>query len=72
MEEELKELKPCPFCGDEANMWCRGTRHGYMIIVKCDLCGAQTKAFWSDTDAADDDWNNQACKMAAKAWNRRA
>lgn len=56
----MEELKPCPFCGEEANLsknscgsWDIGCTNG-----KCDMCA---RSFGFDTK-----------ETAIKAWNTRA
>lgn len=55
-------LKPCPFCGGEAELHC--DLDIYAVI--CSKCGA-----WGATV---DDWHegDNAAKDAIAAWNRRA
>ena len=75
------ELKPCPFCGGEAEM-----RNDGLILdglstfyttwrIKCITCGASVKAqrgtfsFEKDGKLIE---TNDAKYMIATAWNRRA
>lgn len=57
-----KELKPCPFCGGEANTYPvvvgRHLDHT-LFSVSCKKCGCGTKRF---------DW----IREAIAAWNKRA
>lgn len=57
----MDELKPCPFCGGEADVKIV-TRHikNNLIVIKCDLCGASTKTF-----------SDKKPEKACMAWNRR-
>lgn len=69
----MKKLKPCPFCGGEANMLScdkTGSYVSYGIgiymgremthkIVRCEKCGIRTKHYATS-------------KGAFNAWNRRA
>ena len=50
-------IKRCPFCKGNAriNEW----KGGITVEVRCDSCGAKTKPFYMDKEAA------------IKAWNRR-
>lgn len=67
-----KKLKKCPFCGSrEVYLNSKWARYGYMVFVKCDICGGQTRVFNSHTNPDDDDWENAQCKQAMAAWNRR-
>lgn len=46
---------------------------GYFVFVKCDICGAQGKAFisFSNPDSAAVQWENPPCINAVEAWNMR-
>ena len=73
----MADLKPCPFCGGEADIWIKSqNRHpfvGSYILVKCDVCGACTKTFYNLNDIPEDDsWTHwETAERAIKAWNRR-
>ena len=71
MKNEL--LKPCPHCGGKAFLNSNYSRRAqmYFVFVKCDICGAQGKAYRSYIDPSDTNWTNQACMDAAAAWNMR-
>lgn len=58
----MERLKPCPFCGGNAD-FVQVTRHidNNRVVVKCDMCGASTKAF-----------SDKHPEKAFIAWNRRA
>lgn len=62
----MSELKPCPFCGGEAEVKKStfGNSQGYARIV-CKSCLASTKNFNMSLDYC-------AVYEAIKAWNRRA
>lgn len=66
-------LKPCPFCGSKDIrpdiVHIKGTVK-FMSLIKCDCCGAQTKAFaFKDMD----DWEmERALDKTIAAWQRRA
>ena len=53
------ELKPCPFCGGEAEI-ISGASNRQVFFVTCDTCGAETP------------WIARTKAEAAEAWNRRA
>lgn len=60
------ELKPCPFCGDEAprhlqrkGYGSRGTDYEIEYAIECEICGCRTKWF-------------SRLLFAIRAWNRRA
>ena len=42
-----------------------------MIFAQCDFCGSRGRIFSSYTDAAEDNWQNDACVKATNAWNKR-
>lgn len=72
-------LKPCPFCGsDEIVCYWRAAKYGRAIyFVKCEGCGAETRAFALRTDVdelkgREDEWTNSAAFNAVESWNRRA
>ena len=62
----MSELKPCPFCGGIARIYCReGVR------VKCTKCGCETP---TRNDSPGEWWENgktNALEMVIKEWNRR-
>jgi len=58
----MSDLKPCPFCGGEANLVGYGLT-GVMKVVQCSDCGARTRAF---------DPKIKRGENAIDAWNRRA
>lgn len=41
-----RTLKPCPFCGGEADYVQRRSNNGntWFVFAKCSICGAQSKA----------------------------
>lgn len=68
---KLKNIKKCPFCGGDGELIQRyNTRYGnYFVFVSCNLCNAQSKAFNSDIDVSESNWESKACEKAIKAWN---
>lgn len=66
-------IKSCPHCGGAA--WLNSNYsykcRTYFVFVKCDICGAQGKAYNSKEEPAAADWDNQPCKDAIAAWNMR-
>ena len=54
-----EELKPCPFCGDEARIVLDRGRNA--VGVECSKCTAQQPPSW---DVASEEW-------AVRAWNTR-
>lgn len=72
MEEKLK---PCPFCGDEAQLWRNWNRRSkvWFYYCKCELCGAQSTTITSsDPGISEPDWKGSDALRARRAWNRRA
>jgi len=71
METEKATLKPCPFCGGEAEVHGTGY-HGpadcYDVEVRCSVCDASGPEFIVDQD---DDNEQSAVSDATSAWNRR-
>ena len=65
-------IKPCPHCNgnayltqsysDRSNTW--------YVFVKCNICGAQSKAFKSEEEPATD-WTSENCQDAVTIWNMR-
>ena len=67
------KIKTCPHCGGTA---CLNSNYSYktrtyFVFVKCDICGAQGKAYNSPEEPAALEWNNQPCTDAINAWNMR-
>lgn len=55
-----EKLKPCPFCGGEANL---KDTSGF-IVVKCGSCGAESGMVKISAEYCAND-------KAAESWNRR-
>jgi len=54
---EVIELKPCPFCGGDAEVQRRGTNRVSMIIGCTDCsCTLETGETWIDENSQ---WNNR-------------
>jgi transcription elongation factor Elf1 len=72
---EIMTILSCPHCGGSsylhANYSHKIKNGGYFVFVKCDICGAQGKAYTCVQDPVADEWDNQACRDAVAAWNMR-
>ena len=68
-----EELKPCPFCGEEAKIRAVNKSYGFTIWCQCE-CGARTQGYCPNTDHEVTTMSNiEQCKnKAMEAWNRRA
>lgn len=69
----MDNISPCPHCGGRAYLISSYSRrcNGFFVSVKCDKCGAQSRARWSETDPAELDWNTKESSNAVSAWNMR-
>lgn len=73
------ELKRCPFCGGEADVWWEAGRgkwsDRFFYKVKCNMCGVEGKAFAffhdGDLSGTNEEWNNNAYRSAVAFWNSR-
>lgn len=67
------EYKKCPFCGGEATLYQNYSRkyRTYFVLMKCEFCGSQGKSFSSENAPSDENWENDACRLAEKVWNTR-
>lgn len=59
----MAELKPCPFCGGEAESYIGN----YLAWVMCSKCKTGTKLIQYEAENRED-----AEQKAAENWNRRA
>ena len=67
----MELMRKCPFCGGEPTLYAKGSRHGYMVYVKCDSCSAQSGVKTSQTDPKDNGWETDVCQAVIGNWNRR-
>lgn len=69
----MSNLKPCPFCGGEAEL-CYGpglgtdSCRGYTLLASCNECGAKSPGLWQEKKPEP---NDQSWKDAADEWNGR-
>lgn len=75
------DLKPCPFCGGEAEMKMGNVYCDKCYFVKCTICRCKTQfviidhpniTYTGDLDESTRYTSVQAAKIAADLWNRRA
>lgn len=73
MNADKNELKKCPFCGNEADLWYRSTQYGYIGYAECSVCSAKSRAFSvKNPDKCKDGWDQLGFTRAIDAWNRRS
>lgn len=65
------ELKSCPFCGGEADVWVKYGRYGWFAVCECSVCSASGKTFSIGKDCPEEWEETNAAVRAKKAWNRR-
>lgn len=70
---DMLEISACPHCGGAADIHQNysAKSKSYFVFVHCRVCGAQGKIYGSKTDATTEEWANDACIDAIKAWNMR-
>ena len=75
----MEELKQCPFCGGDADLFYKVCSYKMMktgktvfkIRVRCTVCGSRGRAYHSDVNPEENGWTSQECTAAARAWNLR-
>ena len=68
----MLELKPCPFCGSEANLYYVEGKRYYFVLCECEVCGAKTKSFLIGREIDEKTWfETLPAHRAIEAWNRR-
>ncbi len=60
-----QELKPCPFCGGEAELMTGNVRGKRYAWCECLQCGVATLGYYNGTE-------DERIKQARDMWNRRA
>lgn len=70
-------IKPCPFCGSEANVYSNYNHRSncYFVYCKCSMCNAQSGGVYHSKctqDMTDEEfWTTPAVFEAIKKWNTR-
>jgi len=65
---DSSELKPCPFCGAEAEIVRAGDEYEMVVAVNCTECSAHVR---ETDDSIDRDFDRLEAQAVA-AWNKRA
>ena len=52
------KIKPCPFCGGEAELWNNNIEEYKLYAVQCKNCGMVTP-YWFDDELAVEQWNRR-------------
>ncbi|MCR5228445.1 MAG: DnaD domain protein [Eubacterium sp.] len=67
------EIKRCPFCGATASLSANYSNRfeTWFINVMCEECGSQGKTYTSNDHPENYNWDNDSCKNAINAWNKR-
>ena len=60
----MSNLKPCPFCGGEAEVIFDGDGEMSAVAVKCKDCGIRTIHYLDDTRKAIVAWNRRTERIA--------
>lgn len=73
VESTFEGIRPCPFCGQEADLVFDGGefRGGY-IKVRCFTCGAQSKGVWFRGEMTAPLEDLEEGVKALRQWNSRA
>lgn len=67
----MGEMKPCPFCGHEADLYTNRGKNGYFVYCKCSFCFAQGKTYLLGPKRLDEWENTVPAQRAIDAWNMR-
>lgn len=69
---QLAEIKPCPFCGEDASLkWVMDDKFGKSIRVSCSRDGECPSPSW--TEACEDHISDADCLVSvSNFWNTRA
>ena len=68
----MEDIKTCPHCGGESDLYYQGGRHGYFCWVECSSCGCKSRSF-SLGVSVPENWDETIpAERAVSVWNRRA
>lgn len=69
----MDKIKTCPHCGGSASLLSNynTARNTYYVFVRCDVCGAQGRLYYSKEDPRTADGEVYPCRGAVSAWNMR-
>lgn len=67
------DIKTCPHCGGNGGLVQSYNYKSktFFVCVKCEVCGAQGRAYKCESEPAADGWESQPCQYAVNAWNLR-
>lgn len=67
------EMKTCPHCGGAGILRSVFSQqhNNYSVFVKCSVCGAMGRKYFSGERPGSDYENDPACNKAVAAWNLR-
>ena len=70
---EMPWIKACPCCKGAGRVFRNGTRGGYKVFVKCQVCGLRTRGVmeYADESKEEIDWGSESVREAIDLWNRR-
>lgn len=59
-DQSETQLKPCPFCGGDAEKYeCEETDNIGGWVIGCKKCGSSTKVFFGELVGLDEAWNTR-------------
>ena len=72
LKSHYYELRPCPFCGGEAELVKSGPDNSSYVVAQCTDCKARGKGFYVGSELNGRRAENSAwAEDAVKAWNKR-
>ena len=69
----MEKIKTCPHCGGSASLRTNynSNREVYYVFVRCDVCGAQGKLFYTKENPQTAEEDTYCNRGAIAAWNMR-